>query len=316
MTVTVAIITRTKDRPLLLERAMRSVLAQGFADFEHVIVNDGGRPEIVDTLVAKHASAYAGRVQVVHREASGGMESATNAGLAASTSEFVALLDDDDTWDPSFLATTISYLQGTHPRSVRGVATRSTTIVERLETDSAIELSREATNPTLKQVTLFRMAAANQFTNNAFVWERSVLDAIGVYREDLPVLGDWEFNLRFLRRFDIAVVPIALANYHQRAHGTATYANTVTTGVDQHRLVEGILRNEWLRADLDAGRAGLGYVSGVGQMLVDLERRVLFHIERTAGDPMSVARRAVRWGRTRAERAWDELSAHAPKGPR
>src|SRR5262245_30610588 len=119
----VTIITRTKDRPLLLERAIGSVLAQGFTDFEHVIVNDGGRPEAVDALVAKRSTAYAGRVRVIHRTESGGMESATNAGLSASTSRFVALLDDDDTWEPRFLDATIGFLLGPKPASVRGVVT-------------------------------------------------------------------------------------------------------------------------------------------------------------------------------------------------
>ena len=38
----VAIITRTKDRPFLLPRAIDSVLKQTQGDWIHVIVNDGG----------------------------------------------------------------------------------------------------------------------------------------------------------------------------------------------------------------------------------------------------------------------------------
>ena len=38
----VAIITRTKDRPLLLERAIQSVESQTYSDYVHVILNDGG----------------------------------------------------------------------------------------------------------------------------------------------------------------------------------------------------------------------------------------------------------------------------------
>ena len=46
----VAIITRTKNRCLLLRRAIESVLAQSFADWTHVIVNDGGNRYEVDLL--------------------------------------------------------------------------------------------------------------------------------------------------------------------------------------------------------------------------------------------------------------------------
>jgi len=37
----VAVVTRTKNRAILLERAIHSVLKQKFHDWTHVIVNDG-----------------------------------------------------------------------------------------------------------------------------------------------------------------------------------------------------------------------------------------------------------------------------------
>jgi len=44
----VAVITRTKDRVLLLERALQSVHNQSMSDFVHVIINDGGDPGPVE----------------------------------------------------------------------------------------------------------------------------------------------------------------------------------------------------------------------------------------------------------------------------
>lgn len=38
----VAVITRTKDRGILLERAIKSVHKQTMMDFIHVIINDAG----------------------------------------------------------------------------------------------------------------------------------------------------------------------------------------------------------------------------------------------------------------------------------
>ena len=52
----VAVITRTRNRALLLRRAARSVERQTFRDFSWVVVNDGGDGEEVkpvpDVLVA------------------------------------------------------------------------------------------------------------------------------------------------------------------------------------------------------------------------------------------------------------------------
>ena len=50
----VAIVTRTKNRPLLLERALNSVLGQSFADWHQIVVNDGGDPAPVDALAERY----------------------------------------------------------------------------------------------------------------------------------------------------------------------------------------------------------------------------------------------------------------------
>jgi hypothetical protein len=43
----VPVVVRTKDRPLLLERVMRSVLTQTVQDFEIIVINDGGDSDAV-----------------------------------------------------------------------------------------------------------------------------------------------------------------------------------------------------------------------------------------------------------------------------
>ena len=49
----ISIITRTKNRALLLERTIMSVLAQTHEDWIHVIVNDGGDPVAVDATAVR-----------------------------------------------------------------------------------------------------------------------------------------------------------------------------------------------------------------------------------------------------------------------
>ncbi|MBU2090763.1 MAG: glycosyltransferase family 2 protein, partial [Alphaproteobacteria bacterium] len=89
----VAIITRTKDRPILLRRAIDSVLAQHYSDWVHVIVNDGGDPAPVDGLLAGYMDAYAGRLVRVDNPQSLGMEVASNRGIAASASRYLIIHD-------------------------------------------------------------------------------------------------------------------------------------------------------------------------------------------------------------------------------
>ena len=70
---------------------------------------------------------------------------------------------------------------------------------------------------------------------------------IGGFNETLPVLGDWDFYLRFLSRFNIAILPKHLANYHQRPFSDGIYSNTVVAQKPIHLLYDNFLRNQYAR---------------------------------------------------------------------
>lgn len=73
-------------------RAIDSVLAQTFRDFELIVVDDGSTDDTAQVL-----QCYGAAVRVVHKP-NGGLSSARNAGIAAARGEFVAFLDADDWW--------------------------------------------------------------------------------------------------------------------------------------------------------------------------------------------------------------------------
>ena len=64
----VAIITRTKNRVILLERCIRSILDQTYDNWTHVIVNDGGEPGPVEKLLKNYIHEYRGRITLIHND--------------------------------------------------------------------------------------------------------------------------------------------------------------------------------------------------------------------------------------------------------
>ena len=59
-----------------------------------------------------------------------------------------------------------------------------------------------------------------------------------------------------------------LANYHWRHRsGGTVYANTVTDALEEHHRKTNALRNHYLRADLQAGRMGVGYLMHTAKMM-------------------------------------------------
>ena len=257
----IAIITRTKNRVLLLERTVKSVLAQTREDWTHVIVNDGGDPAPVEALLSRYTEAYVGRLRVIHNPVSVGMEAASNIGIRASESRYLTIFDDDDSWSPYFLETLIGELERRQARfsSVRGIICQSMVVRERVEGGLVLFDSMHPFNDWMQSsfVDLDRLAQSNTFIPNAFVFERESAFEVGLFDEGLPVLGDWDFNLRFCMRYDIAVFTEMLAFYHQRPTAQGADGNSVFVSDSKHREYRELLKNRWLRKDLATGGLGL-----------------------------------------------------------
>ena len=271
----VAIITRTKDRPLLLRRAIESVLRQTFSNWTHIMINDGGHPALCAMAAAEFRDRYAGRLVLINNDRSAGMQCASNSAIASSASDYIVIHDDDDSWDERFLAETVKFLESEEGTAYGGVITHTVQIKEIMTSDGPVETSRNEFNCDLKNINLFRMMGGNLFPPISFLYRRQVHESVGYFDQAYDVLGDWDFNLRMLQKFEIAVLPKKLAFYHWRPKTEApAYANTVTAGVDRHHAILNKIQNAALRAETDFTGFGSGAVSSISRSLSALEERL------------------------------------------
>ncbi len=105
--VSVIIPLYNKERDVA--RAIGSALAQTFADFEVIVVNDGST-DGGSCIVAAFSDP---RMRMVHQR-NAGVSAARNRGIADARSGLIAFLDADDEWKPEFLET-IMRLQSLFP---------------------------------------------------------------------------------------------------------------------------------------------------------------------------------------------------------
>lgn len=89
-----------------LQAAIDSVLAQTFADYEIIVVDDGS-PD--PPAIEQSQATLRERLHYLRQE-NQGPAAARNAGIRAARGRFVAFLDADDTWQPTYLEEQVTAL--------------------------------------------------------------------------------------------------------------------------------------------------------------------------------------------------------------
>ena len=106
---TVSVVVRVYNAERHLREAVESVLAQTFADFELLAIDDGSN----DASVAILESYGDPRIRIVSQP-NGGKIAAAQRGLAEARGRYVAILDADDRSAPERFARQVAYLEA-HP---------------------------------------------------------------------------------------------------------------------------------------------------------------------------------------------------------
>lgn len=98
----VSVVIPTYGRPLLLKRAINSVINQTYSNVEIIVVDDNGENSPNQKETQKMVSEYENLVYLKLKQNSGGAV-ARNLGAKRSSGEYICFLDDDDEFLPTKL---------------------------------------------------------------------------------------------------------------------------------------------------------------------------------------------------------------------
>ena len=272
---TVAVLVRTKDRPRFLRRALANIAEQTFTDYTVCVINDGGDESATRAILQASPLAHlleGDTPRLMLLTTSGGnMEAASNAGLAATDSEFVAIHDDDDLWAPEFLERTVGALRASEALIC------STRVVERYERETPegeFEVYEERIfHDGLPGFGLQFLYRTNRAVPIGILYRRRLHELVGFYDESLPVVGDWEFNLRAAAVTEVLLVDEPLAYWSLRPEADGAEANSVQRQAE-HARFDASVRARAIRDDLQSGGRPGPYLYQA-HLMADLERRVI-----------------------------------------
>ena len=212
MRKSVSVVIPTYNYGRFIDQALSSVLNQTCSPDEIIVVDDGSTDET--SAVVK---SFGERVRYVRQNNSGVCE-ARNRGVAESTSELIAFLDADDTWEPTYLEKHLA----------------------RFESDDELGLVhcalREFDDKTGETIQLYLDGGEDDVADSLLLWEgptvrpggavtvsRPAFDHVGGFDTRLVVGEDWDFCYRVARAFKVGFVGEPLVNY--RNHNAGAHHN-------------------------------------------------------------------------------------------
>ncbi len=166
-------------------RAIASVFAQTYTDYEVIVVDDGSTDDTPATL-----ARFGERIRVI-RQSNSGASKARNTGVSASSGEYLAFLDDDDEWMADKLALSVPVLEQEPECAL--VYTRGLKVdLKGRQIGSLDGQAQGSASPTMKQL----LERPWNVVPSQFMVRREVFERCGGFHERLSGVEDRYFLLQ------------------------------------------------------------------------------------------------------------------------
>jgi glycosyltransferase involved in cell wall biosynthesis len=212
---TIDVIIPAYNAAKYLPVAIESVIAQTFADWRIILVDDGSTDETPE--IARMFLEQLGAKLKYVRQDNKGLPAARNTAIRNSSAEFLALLDADDVWLPCRLSES---LRAFGCRADVGLAYG---LVSRIDQDGAI-----IDTPLKNQKHSDRRIVSHIYMRRlhlpcpSITFRRACIDDVGFFDETMRATEDRDLCLRIALRYAVRFVPKVLAYYRISPNSMST----------------------------------------------------------------------------------------------
>ncbi len=199
----ITVITPSLNQGAFIENAIQSVLRQNYPRLEYFIMDGGSTDRTLDIL-----QRYSGQIQW-WSEPDRGQSHAINKGIERASGEIVAVLNADDEYE-EFALLTVGDFFARHPEAMWCVG--------------KCKIINEQGEEILPAVTFYKnflmaigqpwlLYIVNFIPQPATFWRRSLVGEIGVFKEDLHYVMDYDYWLRIAKRYPLYKINAYLAKF-------------------------------------------------------------------------------------------------------
>ena len=234
MSPIVSVVIPTFNRWPLVGEAVESVLAQSYANFELIVVDDGSMDETQEEL------AKLGSRLRLFAKAGEGVAAARNFGVSRARGRYIAFLDSDDLWRPKKLAVQTAFMKR-HPEIQICQS-------EEIWIRNGIRVNPKAKHQKFSGDMFFRSLDLCLVSPSAVMMTKTLFEQVGGFDESFVVCEDYELWLRIAVEHSVALISEPLV---VKRGGHANQLSRSMWGMDRYRV---LALQKLLRAGLHGKR--------------------------------------------------------------
>ncbi len=188
----ITVVIPVHNRPILVKKAIKSVLNQTFSLYEIIVIDDGSDDETPDVL-----KTFEDKIKIITQK-NLGVSSARNAGIKSAKFNWICFLDSDDLWEEGKLEKQLAfhklyshiYFSHTNEKWIRDTR--------------VIRQKKQHKKPSgfcfEENLNFCKIAPSTVMI------QRSLFEELGYFDESLEVCEDFDMWLRVLKKYEVGLV--------------------------------------------------------------------------------------------------------------
>lgn len=210
-----------------IANTLKSVLSQNYSNYEIVVVDDGSTDNSAAIAIAilreynecttKHKLEF----RVICKP-NGGVCSARNRGINEAKYDYIALLDGDDLWEPTFLAEQWKLVRDFPKAAMWGV---NTAFINNNQTHKWEQGMDDGYRGYVENY--FGTKHNDLYCSSSVVIRKEVFDKIGLFDERIASSEDLDMWYRIILHYPVVFYDKVLVYYNQDAENRVAYDTNV-----------------------------------------------------------------------------------------
>ena len=192
-------------------KCLKSVFDQTFQDFEIIVVNDGSTDDSLEKV--QNLAAVGVHPITIHCQTNAGVSTARNMGVKTAHFEFIAFLDADDWWEPTYLQE-MKILIWKFPEAVI-FGSNYFDVKNDIKKKAEIAVEQEFSSGLIDYCRVYANNLNMPLWTGATIIRKTIFELEKGFNPKLKLGEDFDLWIRIALNYPVAFLNKHLANYNQ-----------------------------------------------------------------------------------------------------